>query len=83
MDDSRGLFGAQVSVIEEGKTPKDPESISMPPAMAKTTAAVAFDLLVLGAGSGGIAFARRAASYGARVAIVEQSGLGKEPINSI
>ena len=30
-----------------------------------------YDLIVIGAGSGGIATARRAASYGARVAIVE------------
>lgn len=30
-----------------------------------------FDYLVIGAGSGGIASARRAASYGAKVALVE------------
>mgnify|MGYP003353659928 CR=1 FL=1 len=30
-----------------------------------------FDLFVIGAGSGGVAGARRAASYGARVAIAE------------
>lgn len=35
-----------------------------------------FDLLVLGGGSGGLGCARRAASYGARVAIVEQGPLG-------
>lgn len=35
-----------------------------------------FDFLVIGAGSGGIASARRAASYGAKVAIVERSRLG-------
>jgi glutathione reductase (NADPH) len=35
-----------------------------------------YDLLVLGAGSGGLATAKRAASYGARVAIVEQSRVG-------
>jgi S-adenosylhomocysteine hydrolase len=34
-------------------------------------AAVAAGLIVLGAGSGGLAAAKRAASYGARVAIVE------------
>ncbi len=33
-----------------------------------------FDLIVLGAGSGGLAAAKRAASYGARVAIVEGIG---------
>jgi choline dehydrogenase-like flavoprotein len=32
---------------------------------------VVYDYLVIGAGSGGIASARRAASYGAKVAIVE------------
>jgi len=35
-----------------------------------------FDYLVIGAGSGGIASARRAASYGAKVAIVEKARLG-------
>ena len=33
-----------------------------------------YDYLVVGAGSGGIASARRAASYGAKVAIVEAGG---------
>ena len=35
-----------------------------------------FDLIVIGAGSGGIATARRAASYGAGVAIIESGRLG-------
>ena len=35
-----------------------------------------FDLLVIGAGSGGIATARRAALYGAKVGIIEGSRLG-------
>ncbi len=35
-----------------------------------------FDLFTLGAGSGGVAASRRAASYGAKVAIVEQSRFG-------
>ena len=35
-----------------------------------------FDLIVLGAGSGGLAAAKRAASYGARVAIVEGDKVG-------
>ncbi|MCM1982056.1 glutathione-disulfide reductase [Lyngbya confervoides] len=35
-----------------------------------------YDLLVIGAGSGGLAAAKRAASYGARVAIVEQDRVG-------
>ena len=35
-----------------------------------------FDLIVLGAGSGGLAAAKRAASYGAKVAIVEADSIG-------
>ena len=35
-----------------------------------------FDYLVIGGGSGGVASARRAASYGAKVAIVENKALG-------
>jgi glutathione reductase (NADPH) len=35
-----------------------------------------FDLIVIGAGSGGLAAAKRAASYGARVAIVEGDRVG-------
>eukprot|EP01045_Picozoa_sp_COSAG04_P024921 COSAG04_NODE_3188_length_3074_cov_2.665210_2_plen_106_part_00 len=51
------------------------------PAAAATAAAAAgtqhFDYLVLGAGSGGMASARRAADlYGAKVAIVESGPLG-------
>jgi len=40
-----------------------------------------FDLLVIGAGSGGIASARRAASYGAKVAVVEMGRLGGTCVN--
>ncbi len=36
----------------------------------------AYDLVVIGAGSGGVATARRAAELGARVAIVEKGRLG-------
>ena len=35
-----------------------------------------YDLIVLGAGSGGLAAAKRAASYGARVAIIERDRVG-------
>ena len=35
-----------------------------------------FDLIVLGAGSGGLAAAKRAASYGAKVAIIEVNKIG-------
>ncbi len=40
-----------------------------------------FDYLVIGAGSGGIASARRAAQYGARVAVIEQGRLGGTCVN--
>ena len=46
-----------------------------------TTKQFDFDLLVIGAGSGGIASARRAASYGANVAIVEMGRLGGTCVN--
>ena len=35
-----------------------------------------FDMLTIGAGSGGVASSRRAGSYGARVAICEESRVG-------
>jgi heterodisulfide reductase subunit A-like polyferredoxin len=40
-----------------------------------------FDYLVLGAGSGGIASARRAAAYGVSVAVVEGGRLGGTCVN--
>ena len=40
-----------------------------------------YDLIVIGAGSGGIATARRAAAYGARVAIIEKGRLGGTCVN--
>lgn len=40
-----------------------------------------FDLVVVGGGSGGIATARRAAEYGARVALVEPGRLGGTCVN--
>lgn len=40
-----------------------------------------FDLVVLGGGSGGIASAVRAAKYGAKVAVIEQSHLGGTCVN--
>jgi glutathione reductase (NADPH) len=40
-----------------------------------------FDLIVIGGGSGGIAAARRAAGYGARVALVEGGRLGGTCVN--
>ena len=40
-----------------------------------------FDLIVIGAGSGGLAAAQRAAEYGARVALVESHRLGGTCVN--
>jgi glutathione reductase (NADPH) len=40
-----------------------------------------YDLLVIGAGSGGIATARRAAEYGAKVAVIEFDRLGGTCVN--
>ncbi|HEN47525.1 MAG TPA: FAD-dependent oxidoreductase, partial [Mizugakiibacter sp.] len=40
-----------------------------------------FDFVVIGAGSGGIAAANRAAAHGARVAIIEQGKLGGTCVN--
>lgn len=40
-----------------------------------------FDYLVIGAGSGGMASARRAAAYGAKVGVVEKSALGGTCVN--
>lgn len=41
-----------------------------------SSSVTAFDYLVLGGGSGGLASARRAAELGARVAVVEKGRLG-------
>jgi len=40
-----------------------------------------FDYLVIGGGSGGIASARRAASYGAKVGVIEKQYLGGTCVN--
>lgn len=40
-----------------------------------------FDLICIGGGSGGIATARRAAEYGAKVAVIEQARLGGTCVN--
>ncbi|GFS88177.1 glutathione reductase, mitochondrial [Nephila pilipes] len=45
------------------------------------TRATKFDLLVIGGGSGGIACARKAAEFGARVALVESSNIGGTCVN--
>ena len=40
-----------------------------------------YDYLVIGGGSGGIASARRAAQWGAKVAVVERGALGGTCVN--
>src|SRR6056297_1275115 len=40
-----------------------------------------YDLICIGGGSGGIAAARRAASYGARCAVIEKGRLGGTCVN--
>src|SRR5690349_25021234 len=45
------------------------------------TMAYDYDLIVIGGGSGGIATARRAAEYGARVILVESGRLGGTCVN--
>lgn len=44
-------------------------------------ASQSFDLIVIGGGSGGLAAARRAASYGARVALIEARRIGGTCVN--
>ena len=44
--------------------------------MSNSSAQTHFDLLVLGGGSGGLAAAKRAAAYGAKVALVEEDRVG-------
>jgi len=46
-----------------------------------TAVSKVFDFIVVGGGSGGLGAARRAASYGAKVAIVENSRLGGTCVN--
>ena len=40
-----------------------------------------YDYVVLGGGSGGIASAKRAATYGKKVAVIEQARLGGTCVN--
>jgi glutathione reductase (NADPH) len=49
--------------------------------MAATENKTHYDLLVIGCGSGGLGAARRAASYGAKVAIIERGALGGTCVN--
>ncbi|CDJ57627.1 glutathione reductase, putative [Eimeria maxima] len=46
-----------------------------------SAAGLSYDCIVVGGGSGGIAFARRAAGYGAKVALVEPKPMGGTCVN--
>ncbi len=45
------------------------------------TMAFDYDLLVIGAGSGGVRAARKSAEFGARVAVIEARALGGTCVN--
>lgn len=62
---SSNLRGGEVSTIKDNQERQDYE----------------YDYVVIGAGSGGISSAKRAASYGAKVAIVELKALGGTCVN--
>jgi glutathione reductase (NADPH) len=49
--------------------------------MSKRKMSEHFDLITIGGGSGGVAASKRAASYGARVAIIEKSRFGGTCVN--
>lgn len=66
------LPGAVCAVARAMATRQEPLPQGPPP----PAGAVAYDYLVIGGGSGGLASARRAAELGARVAVVESHKLG-------
>ena len=53
-----------------------PLCIAVPITTMSTNVKAVYDFLVIGGGSGGIASARRAASYGAKTAVIESGRLG-------
>src|ERR1043166_277261 len=59
------------SAVVRTSSPSNPGSRSRP-GMARYD----FDMITIGAGSGGVASSRRAGIYGARVAIIEESRIG-------
>ncbi len=62
---SSNLRGGEVATLKDNQQRQDFE----------------YDYVVIGAGSGGISSAKRAASYGAKVAIVELKALGGTCVN--
>lgn len=64
------------AVLGRGGTGEAEQNGAAGPYRAGAMAAAAYELLVLGGGSGGLAGARRAAELGARVALVEPHRLG-------
>jgi hypothetical protein len=57
------------------------DAVNQPDDPSTSPAPTHFDYLVIGAGSGGIASARRAAQWGAKVAVVERGPLGGTCVN--
>lgn len=72
------LIHAQNGIRRVGAQPKFFRRPTRQVAMAATEH---FDYLVIGAGSGGMASARRAAQWGAKVAVVERGPLGGTCVN--
>ncbi|KAJ3416509.1 hypothetical protein HDV05_001246 [Chytridiales sp. JEL 0842] len=74
--DSTNVESASLGVppVVTGITPNTLPKMTPIPANA---AKIAYDYLVIGGGSGGLASARRAASYGAKVAIVEGASIAE------
>ena len=78
------LSGCKLNKIRPAYVVRDGQSKNITRVLssdANDNEAYDFDLLVIGAGSGGIASARRAASYGARVGVVEMGRLGGTCVN--
>jgi glutathione reductase (NADPH) len=69
------------SATRSGRAFLRPSAVSMSSSANGDEGEFDFDYLVVGAGSGGIASARRAASYGVKVAVVEGGRLGGTCVN--
>lgn len=81
-------FASLLSKQARSATSTAPRSLLRPTAFVRNMASSSgddesydFDYFVIGAGSGGIASARRAATYGAKVAVAEYNRLGGTCVN--
>ena len=61
--------------------PRSPPIMGDVPLLTPTPGDTHFDFLVIGGGSGGLGAARRAASYGKKVAIIEKGSIGGTCVN--